>query len=88
MILFITNVRKWAFQDANNCIVNAKQKQPVAVKKGTAKQSRINAITEYDWQEQGLISSCGQVDGYNQYIKTIAKKKNRYQDVAKRIEFP
>ena len=27
----------------------AKQKQPVAVKKGTAKQSRINAITEYDW---------------------------------------
>ena len=27
----------------------AKQKQPVAVKKGAAKQSRINAITEYDW---------------------------------------
>ena len=27
----------------------AKQKQPVAVKKGTAKQSRINTITEYDW---------------------------------------
>ena len=28
---------------------NAKQKQPVAVKKGAAKQSRINAIIEYDW---------------------------------------
>ena len=27
----------------------AKQKQPVAVKKVAAKQSRINAITEYDW---------------------------------------
>ena len=27
----------------------AKQKQPVAVKKGTTKQSRINTITEYDW---------------------------------------
>ena len=27
----------------------AKQKQPGAVKKGAAKQSRVNAITEYDW---------------------------------------
>ena len=27
----------------------AKQKQPVAVKKGAAKQSRINAISEYYW---------------------------------------
>ena len=26
-----------------------KQKQPVALKKGTAKQSRINNIAEYDW---------------------------------------
>ena len=33
-------------------------------------------MTEYDWLEQGLISSCGQVDCYNQYIKTIGKKKN------------
>ena len=31
-------------------------------KKGAAKQSRINATTEFDWEEQGLISSCGQVD--------------------------
>ena len=31
-------------------------------KKGAAKQSRINAITEFDWEEQGLISSCGQAD--------------------------
>ena len=38
----------------------AKQKQLGAIKKGTAKQSRINAITEFDWQKQGLISSCGQ----------------------------
>ena len=38
----------------------------VAVKKGAAKQSRINAVTEYDWLEQGLISSYGQVDCYNQ----------------------
>ena len=28
---------------------NAKQKQPMAVKKGAAKQSRINDITEYGW---------------------------------------
>ena len=27
----------------------AKQKQPVVVKIGTAKQSTINVITEYDW---------------------------------------
>ena len=33
----------------HNVIFNAKQKQPVAVRKGTAKQSRINAVTEYDW---------------------------------------
>ena len=50
----------------------AKQKQPVAVKKGVAKQSRINAITEYDWQEQELISSCGQVD-WNIIIINILK---------------
>ena len=31
-------------------------------KKGAAKQSRINAITEFDWYEQGLISLCGQAD--------------------------
>ena len=30
-------------------MIYAKQKQPVAVKKGAAKQSRINTITEYDW---------------------------------------
>ena len=29
-------------------VVNAKQKQLVAVKKDIAKQSRTNAITEYD----------------------------------------
>ena len=29
--------------------IYAKQKQLVAVKKGAAKQSRINAITEFDW---------------------------------------
>ena len=32
-----------------HCINIAKQKQPVTVKKGAAKQSRINAITKYDW---------------------------------------
>ena len=26
-----------------------KQKQVAAIKKGTVKESRINAITEYDW---------------------------------------
>ena len=31
-------------------------------KKGAAKQSRINAITKFDWEEQGLKSSCGQAD--------------------------
>ena len=31
------------------CNFYAKQKQPKAIKKGAAKQSRINAITEYDW---------------------------------------
>ena len=40
----------------------AKQKQLLVVKKGAAKQSRINAITEYDWYEQGLISNCSQTD--------------------------
>ena len=30
-------------------INEAKQKQPWAVKKGAAKQSRFNAITEYEW---------------------------------------
>ena len=29
--------------------IYAKQKQPGAVQKGTAKQSRINTITKYDW---------------------------------------
>ena len=36
---------------SSNCVhdmVYAKQNQPVAVKKGTAKQSRINAVNEYD----------------------------------------
>ena len=56
------------------------KKQCGAVKKGAAKQSRINAITEYDWQEQGLISSCSQVDCniimINIIIKTTSNKKN------------
>ena len=30
-------------------IVYAKQKHPGAIKKDAAKQSRINAITKYDW---------------------------------------
>ena len=37
-------------------------KNSLGCKKGTAKQSRINAITEFDWYEQGLISSCCQAD--------------------------
>ena len=47
-------------------------------KKGATKQSRINAITEYDWYEQGLISSCGQVDWHIIIIniKTTGKKKD------------
>ena len=32
---------------------------------------RINAVTEYDWQEQGLISSCGQVDWNIIIINTL-----------------
>ena len=48
--------------DKNNVEIYAKQNQPGAVKKGSAKQSKINAITEFDWSAEGLISSCGQVD--------------------------
>ena len=55
-------------------------KQPGTVKKGAAKQSRINAITEYDLYEQELISRCGQVDWniftINIIIKITGKKKN------------
>ena len=34
---------------SNTSHIYTKQKQPVAVKKGAAKQNRINTITEYDW---------------------------------------
>ena len=44
------------------CTYDAKQKQLGAIKKSAAKQSRINTITEFDWQEQGLISNCGKAD--------------------------
>ena len=37
----------------------AKQKHLGAVKQGASKWSWFNAITEYDWWEQGLLSSCG-----------------------------
>ena len=66
----------------------AKQKQFGTVNKGAAKQ-RINAIIEYNWQKQGLISSYGQADWnivmINIRITTTGKNKDWYQVAAKWI---
>ena len=50
-------------------------KRAWSCKKGAANQSRTNAITEFDWSEQGLISSCGQADCMIHVLKQLVRTR-------------